>query len=60
MTTRLLGFLLPLTLAVACALTSVAWAGGCFEKDDATTRGHDPAACFKDGQPAKSSDGSRR
>jgi YHS domain-containing protein len=55
MTTRLFRFLLPLALAVASAITSVAWAGEYFEKDGVAIRGHDPVAYFKDGTPVKGS-----
>jgi YHS domain-containing protein len=53
MTTTLFRFLLPLALAMACAITSVAWAGEYFEKDGAAIRGYDPVAYFKDGKPVK-------
>ena len=55
MTTRLFRFVLPLALAVASAITSVAWAGEYFEGDGVAIRGHDPVAYFKDGKPVKGS-----
>lgn len=55
MTTRLFRFVLPLALAVASAITSVAWAGEYFEGDGVAVRGHDPVAYFKDGKPVKGS-----
>ena len=53
MTPRLFRFLLPLALAMAYTVTSVAWAGEYFEKDGVAIRGHDPVAYFKDGKPVK-------
>jgi YHS domain-containing protein len=55
MTNTLFRFLLPLVLAMLCAITSVAWAGEYFEKDGVAVRGHDPVAYFKDGKPARGS-----
>jgi hypothetical protein len=48
-------FLLPLALAMASAITSVAWAGEYFEKDGVAIRSHSPLAYFKDGKPVKGS-----
>jgi YHS domain-containing protein len=53
MTTTQFRFLLPVAFAMACAITSVAWAGEYFEKDGAAIRGHDPVAYFKEGKPVK-------
>lgn len=55
MTTTLFRFLLSLALAMASAITSVAWAGEYFEKEGVAIRGHDPVAYFKDGKPVKGS-----
>jgi hypothetical protein len=39
MTTQLFRFLFPLALAMASAITTVAWAGEYFEKDGVAIRG---------------------
>lgn len=55
MNTPLFRFLLPLAVATACAVGSVAWAGEYFEKDGVAIRGTDPVGYFKDGKPVKGS-----